>query len=106
MLSFAETASTQAGKRELHLVLVCHNHLKLTLACFFRLPSLLSRPTRYHHPSATKNVISFIRLSVGGSIVYYRIFVCPNGGPTTYICGSQKGILKGTETRIRHYGPD
>lgn len=40
MLSFAETASTQAGKRELHLVLVCHNHLKLTLACFFRLAEL------------------------------------------------------------------
>lgn len=86
MLSFSETASTQAGKRELQLVLGCHNHPKLTLACFFRRRSLLSRPTRRRHPSLTKNVLSFVRPSVGGSIlIYYKIFFLPmDGGPSIY----------------------
>lgn len=86
MLSFSETASTQAGKRELQLVLGCHNHPKLTLACFSRRRSLLSRPTRCRHPSLTKNVLSFVRPSVGGSIlIYYKIFFLPmDGGPSIY----------------------
>lgn len=67
---------------KLLLMVGCNNHPKLTLACFFRLQSLLSRPKRCHHPSITENVLSFVRSSLGGSFYITRCFFpLMDGGP-------------------------
>lgn len=75
MLSFSETASTQASKRELYFVLVYHNHLYLPCLAYFVSGTFFQGPKGVTIPPKRRKSLAFLRPSVGGSVVFYRIFL-------------------------------